>query len=284
MADGPRFKHVEAYCLMRYVVVSTGEEEILWNSRDGVTPFFMTSRNGDEARHRSTRERPDRRAIDHVPAVGDRIFVDMTEARARALIAEALACERSTPEGLAVLEKLYASPEEAFERMLKTTLDEIALGKPDVLVVTAGYIESLEERRRDAAAERTRDAVILTDPAKRSRHYDRKGQPIDFMEWARLTEDGGLEYKRVARTHVGSDMFVSTVWLGLDHNFSFVGPPLIFETMVFRRVANPTRDAFGRLHEWDGDEQERWSTEAEALVGHERIVAEQLALLAKKSN
>lgn len=275
------FKHVEAYCLMYYVVKATGETELLWNSRDGVTPIMITSRNGDEARHVSTRERPDRRALEHVPAVGDRIFVDLTEARARALVTEAIERRRSTADGLARLEELYASPEEAFERLLENALKNVECGAPDILVVTAGYLEALEEQRRSRNAGVTRETLELLDPAERPRHYNRKGQPIGLMEWLHLSED--VDYKRVVRSNVGPDMLVSTVWLGIDHNYSIVGPPIIFETMVFRRVPHPKRDKFGHLHEWDGDEQDRWSTETEAIRGHERIVAEMSALLPKKN-
>jgi hypothetical protein len=36
----------------------------------------------------------------------------------------------------------------------------------------------------------------------------------------------------VAKTDIG-DIHVSTVFLGIDHNFSDDGPPLLFETMIF---------------------------------------------------
>ena len=66
-------------------------------------------------------------------------------------------------------------------------------------------------------------------------------------------------YKRVALDGVGN-YNVSTVWLGLDHQYG-EGPPLIFETMVF--PDDSFVDSFC----------ERYSTETEALDGHERIVA-----------
>lgn len=54
--------------------------------------------------------------------------------------------------------------------------------------------------------------------------------------------------------------WVSTVWLGLDHNHSNEGPPIIFETMV----VNP-------LGDWE-EYQERYATEEEAILGHIRTV------------
>jgi hypothetical protein len=81
-------------------------------------------------------------------------------------------------------------------------------------------------------------------------YYDRQGKPISPQDWAKsIEEDRRLAY------HITKDKKteVSTVWLGLDHNF-FGGPPLIFETMVFV----------------EGEEQEchRYTTEEQAFDGH----------------
>lgn len=91
-------------------------------------------------------------------------------------------------------------------------------------------------------------------------HYDRQGNLIpDLLTWARLHED--IAYKRVAETTIGN-LWVSTVWLGLDHSFGG-GPPLIFETMVFVQ-GEGGNDLDCR----------RYATEAEALAGHEEILEE----------
>ncbi len=75
----------------------------------------------------------------------------------------------------------------------------------------------------------------------------------DLLEWGSWFE--------TANRHVGLDIFgdvrVSTVFLGLDHNFGN-GEPLLFETMVFG----------GPL---DG-EQERYCTWDEAEAGHKVMV------------
>lgn len=91
-----------------------------------------------------------------------------------------------------------------------------------------------------------------------SEWYGRDGQPIpELMVWARKLAD--YDYKRVAEDTLEDGRWVSTVWLGLDHSFGS-GPPLIFETMVFNSKG--------------GDENycERYSTEAEAVAGHQRVV------------
>jgi hypothetical protein len=83
--------------------------------------------------------------------------------------------------------------------------------------------------------------------------YSRSGEPMTQDEWLRTWS---TESNSVAKTTVG-DADVSTVWLGLDHRFGS-GPPLIFETMIF----GGERDQ----GQW------RYSTEEEALAGHERVV------------
>jgi hypothetical protein len=92
-------------------------------------------------------------------------------------------------------------------------------------------------------------------------YYDREGEPITLAQFDLFL---GLEgYRRVAATQVGP-YWVSTVWLGIDHAFGG-GPPLIFETMVFA-----TSDAVRGLG--PDLECQRYSTEAEALQGHEDTV------------
>lgn len=84
--------------------------------------------------------------------------------------------------------------------------------------------------------------------------YGRDGSPLPLSEWGRLFE----EHRPVAEETVGRYR-VSTVWLGIDHSFGS-GPPLIFETMVFRNTYN---DVYCN----------RYSTEQEAIEGHAHVVA-----------
>jgi len=76
----------------------------------------------------------------------------------------------------------------------------------------------------------------------------------DLMRWARWIETSD---RRIERTMIGS-IKVSTVFLGIDHNYCDDGPPILFETMVF-----------GGAHD---QEQYRYSTLAEAKTGHFKIV------------
>ena len=79
-------KHREAYCLMNYRCEKCGAEEVILNSRDGVTPFCIPcascGASGLDAMSH-VRFDQDRRARFYVPQPGQRYFVDMTRERAR---------------------------------------------------------------------------------------------------------------------------------------------------------------------------------------------------------
>jgi hypothetical protein len=85
-------------------------------------------------------------------------------------------------------------------------------------------------------------------------YYDRAGNPIDTDTFRRMWP----EQQRVAFDRIG-DADISTVWLGLDHNFNGEGPPQVFESMVF-----------GGRHDQG---QQRYATEQAALFGHSLWVA-----------
>lgn len=90
----------------------------------------------------------------------------------------------------------------------------------------------------------------------------RKGKPVpcnNTLAWARwLGEAMRSGLKRVARTYINKDIFVSTVFLGIDHNFLPWGPPVLWETMVFRAG--------------NGEEQARYASAEAARAGHRKMV------------
>ena len=95
--------------------------------------------------------------------------------------------------------------------------------------------------------------------------YNRKGTPISTRRASYLL--GRPKYKILKQTKTKNlKYWVSTVWLGLDHNFNLRSKPLIFETMVF-----PHNVIGGVLNYGDLD-MDRYSTEKEALRGHNRMV------------
>ena len=84
-----------------------------------------------------------------------------------------------------------------------------------------------------------------------------------------------IDDRRVALTELKAHE-VSTVFLGIDHNFG-LGPPLLFETMVFNKIP-VWRMWLGYLFprfrfsfEWEADCR-RYSTWEEAEQGHQEIV------------
>jgi len=65
-------------------------------------------------------------------------------------------------------------------------------------------------------------------------HYilkDKKPVLVTREEW--LNQLSRIDLRRVAETRMKNGIYISTVFLGLDHNWSNYGPPLIFETMIF---------------------------------------------------
>ncbi len=87
------------------------------------------------------------------------------------------------------------------------------------------------------------------------------GQPVrepDLLAWGQWM-DTHHQDRVLEQTHCGG-ITVSTVFLGVDQRFRGEGPPLVFETMVFRGD--------------EGDEQVRASTWGEALANHAAFVRE----------
>ncbi len=136
----------------------------------------------------------------------------------------------------------------------------------------------------------------LPEPVKRLLdrpvHYklDDRGEPVPvhtrredgsmnveaLIEWGRFMEE--IQVRRVLLTEVVAGTFVSTVFLGLDHNFYASGPPILWETMVWTEVAPPPAQQW-RNREW-WDIERRYSNQSEARDGHAEVVAEVRATLA----
>ena len=88
-----------------------------------------------------------------------------------------------------------------------------------------------------------------------NKHYILKNKEViesDFMTWAKFFESK----ERIVKQEEVNGYKVSTVFLGIDHNFG-EGKPLLFETMVFG----------GK-----DEEQERYSTYKQAEQGHKKMV------------
>jgi hypothetical protein len=96
------------------------------------------------------------------------------------------------------------------------------------------------------------------------RYYDKDGKPITLTQWGQLSEFP--KYRFIASDTIGT-MWLSTIWLGLDHALHFfddAGPPLIFETCLFVVPQGDDR--------WTTLEMERYSTIEQAREGHARLL------------
>ena len=92
--------------------------------------------------------------------------------------------------------------------------------------------------------------LIRRDPITGETHYNHA-----FNEWM----FGKDKNRIILQSTVPGVGDVSTVFLGLDHNFfRHGGPPVLFESMIF--CINTDDD----LHNW----QHRYCTKAESIVGH----------------
>jgi hypothetical protein len=91
-------------------------------------------------------------------------------------------------------------------------------------------------------------------------YYDKDGLPISINSWAMLMESA--TYRVVKQDTALDGSWVSTVWLGFNHNIGSKKLHL-FETMVFSKTEN-------------GDiiDSRRYSTQKEALKGHEDVLKE----------
>jgi len=88
-------------------------------------------------------------------------------------------------------------------------------------------------------------------------YFDKEGEQISAERWAELHQN--IEYVRCAWDPLPHGGHLSTVWLGIDHQFGS-GAPIIFESMEF--------DSQG----CECGAVARYSTLDDALVGHARLL------------
>jgi len=84
--------------------------------------------------------------------------------------------------------------------------------------------------------------------------------PCDVIEWHNCRQEmEDKDKKHVARDSI-NDKYISTVWIGLNHQHEDKLPPLIFETMIFSEESG--------IDEYC----DRYSTWDETLAGHQRAI------------
>ena len=107
--------------------------------------------------------------------------------------------------------------------------------------------------------------MSVLDPHYILIHGKPKQEP-DLVKWANWFE---TRDRLVDLTNVGA-LSVSTVFLGSDHNFSRLGQPILWETMVFPYADDENQEHF-----------RRYTSLADAKKGHWEIVDELRSNLAE---
>jgi hypothetical protein len=97
---------------------------------------------------------------------------------------------------------------------------------------------------------------------------DEHGEPqpmTDVLAWGLWFDRASRDRSRIIQqdyvegTADDQRVGVSTVFLGLDHNFTATGPPVLWESLVFGTALN--------------GQQRRYTSKAAAIRGHQDLVA-----------
>jgi hypothetical protein len=122
-----KYNHVEAFCLMFYRCEKCGQLEVLWNSRDGVTPFIIGCSECD-GNMVHINMKFDHAVEDHIVEKGERVFIDMPESLKETFARRSLKAYK---------ESKYYDPKEIItdEITIKETVDNMKLGEPYVITI-----------------------------------------------------------------------------------------------------------------------------------------------------
>lgn len=116
--------------------------ELLWNSRDGVTPFCIMSADGEtELQH--VRWQEDIREPFYNPEPGMRCFIDTTEEAAARYVEQSVEAWFATEE-----KRTFAAENGMTKEKLREIKEEeyaecVARGEPDVIVATPEWVAGL---------------------------------------------------------------------------------------------------------------------------------------------
>ena len=92
----------------------------------------------------------------------------------------------------------------------------------------------------------------------------------DVLAWGRWmeTHERHLSHDIQEDARDGKTIRISTVFLGIDHQFGLSGPPVLWETMVFGGVLDGYQD--------------RYTSRAAALAGHQAVCRRVALTLARE--
>lgn len=205
--EGRNYNHAEAFCLMQYATEDGSERELIWNSRDGVTPMYITSRSGREMRHVNWRD--DRCLPDYEPPDGSRLFVDMTRQHALEIARRILARHGVTDiEEIHQLAEGYLDPPgnpmivEAGRYRTERLIEASSLGTPEARAIRAqAPPEAVDRILNDVRLRSGFDNATDPMPAEDNATTDGNAT-IDWAEVGRLKD---AEMRRWERSgHPGS--------------------------------------------------------------------------------
>lgn len=126
------YNHGEAYHLMNYKCEKCGYEEVLWNSRDGVTPFIIGCSKCDGSMQHFDWETDVLNPLFRPPA-GSRIFVNVTIEDFQKFRKEQI--EKYWESGSCPMNKRWKNKEEALEDLLKCDEEAVKAGAPHIKTV-----------------------------------------------------------------------------------------------------------------------------------------------------
>lgn len=147
-----KHRHAEAFHVMTYSNNELTIVETLWNSRDGVTPFSIIARD-KAVPLLHTRWDRDIYAPNLIPAIGDRVFVDLTIERAFAhcyyWVKEHWTESLPGVDGSSYSERYPdRTPQQVALLLAEEELTEHENPPPDIIVVTADWLRKLAASRK----------------------------------------------------------------------------------------------------------------------------------------
>ena len=280
-----KHQHPEAYCLLPYAILGHEERETIWNSRDGVAPSLISPQSGlGELVYLKDADKT--YAPTHLPALGARIIVDVTEVRGRQMAEDRVArwelreSEGRVPLGIPLLRVLFRSRAECVEAVFQTTFDPTA---PDIVVVNAGYIQRLLAIREGFLPAESRAMAPKTPPKAKTKNP--LIHELSFAHMIGKQPSAATVTKLVGRLSVAE--FVRTMsWIEDHDNASFLETKCGNLCVSTWRIVDNTFGAVPRAYYesqliQDDDPGQYWilgepvvfyATEDEARCGHAAMV------------
>lgn len=102
---------------MKYAAEDGSEVEWIWNSRDGITPFYVNNRAGDKML-KHVDWHLDHRIFDYRPMPGERIFVNLSPQRARQKAERCIKDLWDSGDDCSYVRETYDTKEDAVEGLL----------------------------------------------------------------------------------------------------------------------------------------------------------------------